>query len=64
MDLLLIRNILYLNLLETLYRKMENGEEVPPKIIQEIKEFGREAGVPEEELNVLEYIGHEGDPIH
>jgi hypothetical protein len=64
MDMLLIRNILYLDLLEAIYKKRASGAEIPAKLIQEIKEFGREAGVPEEQLNVLEYIGHEVDPIH
>ena len=64
MDILLLLHILYLDLLETLYRKRAAGAEVPAEIIQGIKEFGRAAGVTEEQLNRLEVVGHDGETIH
>ena len=64
MELITVYNWYYLKLLELIYAQRKMGRDIPERLIEEARHYGHLAEVPEEQLNVLEYVGHEGDPIH
>ncbi len=60
----LIYSIYFTGLLNLMEEFLKAGKEVPQELIEEAREIGRRAQVPEEELNALEQIKYHGATIH